>query len=173
MSALMLFGLAVFLFFFGLFPYWFKLHKHLREILGCTCESPIAKLCLIDCVPRITRLGAHLPQRCVFAHISVVRVMKTNDVLVLFIAVGWVSTIRVLGDVFEIQGFFTWHLIMTIIICTVWVVLFVLTIAAFIKGKIFLAKPEEVIKDTVGPKPGDEESQDGASSDYHKEAHHH
>ena len=35
MSALMLFGLAVFLFFFGLIPYWFKLHKHLREILGC------------------------------------------------------------------------------------------------------------------------------------------
>ena len=31
----MLFGLAVFLFFFGLFPYWFKLHKHLKEILGC------------------------------------------------------------------------------------------------------------------------------------------
>ena len=35
MSGLMLFGLAVFLFFFGLLPYWFKLHKHLREILGC------------------------------------------------------------------------------------------------------------------------------------------
>ena len=35
MSALMLFGLAVFLFFFGLLPYWFKLHKHLKEILGC------------------------------------------------------------------------------------------------------------------------------------------
>lgn len=31
----MLFGLAVFLFFFGLLPYWFKLHKHLHEILGC------------------------------------------------------------------------------------------------------------------------------------------
>ena len=38
MSALMLFGLAVFLFFFGLLPYWFKLHKHLREILGCACS---------------------------------------------------------------------------------------------------------------------------------------
>ena len=35
MSGLMLFGLAVFLFFFGLLPYWFKLHKHLHEILGC------------------------------------------------------------------------------------------------------------------------------------------
>ena len=35
MSALMLFGLAVFLFVFGILPYWFKLHKHLSEILGC------------------------------------------------------------------------------------------------------------------------------------------
>ncbi|KAI0060715.1 hypothetical protein BV25DRAFT_1954617 [Artomyces pyxidatus] len=32
---LMLFGFAVFLFIFGIIPYWFKLHKHLSEILGC------------------------------------------------------------------------------------------------------------------------------------------
>jgi hypothetical protein len=31
----MLFGLAVFFFLFGILPYWFKLHKHLNEILGC------------------------------------------------------------------------------------------------------------------------------------------
>ncbi|KAI0060713.1 hypothetical protein BV25DRAFT_923793 [Artomyces pyxidatus] len=35
LSSLLLFGLAVFLFVFGLLPYWFKLHKHLSEILGC------------------------------------------------------------------------------------------------------------------------------------------
>lgn len=35
MSAVMLFGLAAFLFVFGILPYWFKLHKHLSEILGC------------------------------------------------------------------------------------------------------------------------------------------
>ncbi|KAF7422308.1 hypothetical protein PC9H_010464 [Pleurotus ostreatus] len=35
MAALMLWGLAVFFFFFGALPYWFKLHKHLNEILGC------------------------------------------------------------------------------------------------------------------------------------------
>ena len=35
MSGLLLYGLAVFLFFFGILPYWFKLHKHLNEILGC------------------------------------------------------------------------------------------------------------------------------------------
>lgn len=35
MSGVMLFGLAVFLFVFAILPYWFKLHKHLGEILGC------------------------------------------------------------------------------------------------------------------------------------------
>ncbi|KAF5372070.1 hypothetical protein D9758_004989 [Tetrapyrgos nigripes] len=35
MAALMLYGLAVFLFLFGVLPYWFKIHKHLNEILGC------------------------------------------------------------------------------------------------------------------------------------------
>ncbi|KAG9098484.1 hypothetical protein FS749_003713 [Ceratobasidium sp. UAMH 11750] len=35
MSALLLFGLATFFFAFGVLPYWFKLHKHLHEILGC------------------------------------------------------------------------------------------------------------------------------------------
>ncbi|KAI0029364.1 voltage-dependent anion channel [Vararia minispora EC-137] len=34
-TALMLFGLAIFLVVFGALPYWFKLHKHLNEILGC------------------------------------------------------------------------------------------------------------------------------------------
>ncbi|ESK84796.1 malic acid transport protein mae1 [Moniliophthora roreri MCA 2997] len=35
LSALMLYGLAVFLFIFGAIPWWFKVHKHLNEILGC------------------------------------------------------------------------------------------------------------------------------------------
>ncbi|KAH9926628.1 voltage-dependent anion channel-domain-containing protein [Epithele typhae] len=105
MSGLMLFGLAVFLFFFGLFPYWFKLHKHLREILGCWALT--------------------------------------------FPNVGWIATIRVLGDIFDIQGFYTWHLIMTILLASAWIVLIVLTFWAFLKGKIFLAKPEEVIHDIV------------------------
>ncbi|KIY65024.1 hypothetical protein CYLTODRAFT_380082 [Cylindrobasidium torrendii FP15055 ss-10] len=35
MGALMLYGLAVFFFLFGILPYWFKVHKHLNEILGC------------------------------------------------------------------------------------------------------------------------------------------
>ena len=39
MAGLLLFGLAVFFFVFGALPYWFKLHKHLREILGCECRD--------------------------------------------------------------------------------------------------------------------------------------
>ena len=35
MAGLLLFGLAVFFFIFGALPYWFKVHKHLHEILGC------------------------------------------------------------------------------------------------------------------------------------------
>ncbi|KAI0742252.1 voltage-dependent anion channel-domain-containing protein [Daedaleopsis nitida] len=105
MSGLMLFGLAVFLFFFGLLPYWFKLHKHLKEILGCWALT--------------------------------------------FPNVGWISTVRVLGDIFNLPGFHTWHLVMTILMCSVWLVLFCLTVWAFVKGKIFLAKPEEVLQDTL------------------------
>ena len=36
---LLLFGLAIFFFAFGLLPYWFKVHKHLSEILGCQRPS--------------------------------------------------------------------------------------------------------------------------------------
>lgn len=36
-AGLLLFGLAVFFFVFGALPYWFKVHKHLHEILGCEC----------------------------------------------------------------------------------------------------------------------------------------
>lgn len=35
LGATALLGLAVFLFFFGALPWWFKVHKHLNEILGC------------------------------------------------------------------------------------------------------------------------------------------
>jgi hypothetical protein len=33
--------------------------------------------------------------------------------------------------------------------CLIWAVLFVLTIAAFVKGHIFKSMPEDVIKDSV------------------------
>jgi hypothetical protein len=35
MIGMLLFGLAVFFFTFGLLPYWFKVHRNLSEILGC------------------------------------------------------------------------------------------------------------------------------------------
>ena len=64
-------------------------------------------------------------------------------------SVGWISTIRVLGDVFKLKGFYVWHLAMAVLMCAVWLVLFSLTLWAFAKGKIFMAKPEEVIHDSL------------------------
>ncbi|TCD62836.1 hypothetical protein EIP91_006349 [Steccherinum ochraceum] len=119
MAGLLLFGLAVFLFVFGALPYWFKVHKHLGEILGCWALT--------------------------------------------FPNVGWISTIRVLGDIFELKGFFIWHLIMAVVMCTLWVVLFSLTLWAFFKGKIFYAKDEDILQDIVNVelRPGSPESVHG------------
>ena len=64
------------------------------------------------------------------------------------LAVGWISTIRALGDIFELKGFFVWHTTMAVIMCIVWIVLFTLTVFAFFKGKIFMAKDEDVLKDS-------------------------
>ena len=72
--------------------------------------------------------------------------------------VGWISTVRVLGDIFNLQGFFVWHLIMAVAMCAVWLILFSLTILAFWKGKIFLAKDEDVWKDTIVPPEENTES---------------
>ena len=65
---------------------------------------------------------------------------------------GWIATIRLLGDIFNLRGFFVWHLLMAIIMCTVWVILFTLTALAFWQGKIFMAKDEDVIQDTIKAK---------------------
>ncbi|KAL1705766.1 voltage-dependent anion channel-domain-containing protein [Schizophyllum commune] len=105
MSGLLLYGLAVFLFFFGILPYWFKLHKHLNEILGCWALT--------------------------------------------FPNVGWISTTRLLGDIFHVQGLFVVHLFMAVVMCIAWAVLFSLTLLALWKGLIFCSKPEDVVKDTM------------------------
>lgn len=64
-----------------------------------------------------------------------------------------------LGDIFDLEGFYVWHLLMAILMCTVWLILFTLTALAFWKGKIFMAKDEDVIKDTIGLKDGEGESE--------------
>jgi len=60
LSGIMLFGLAAFLFVFGILPYWFKVHKRLSEILGCM-RSPRGS----DGASRLTtplfRLGSNIP----------------------------------------------------------------------------------------------------------------
>lgn len=84
--------------------------------------------------------------------------------------VGWISTIRVLGDIFNLQGFFVWHLTMVIIMCIIWAVLIVLTTWAFWRGDIFLAKEEDILKDTV---VGEETEKDTVSQCEHSEHGHH
>lgn len=61
--------------------------------------------------------------------------------------VGWISTLRALGDALNIPGFFTLHAIMAVLMCIVWLILFSLTAVAFWKGKIFLAAETDVLKD--------------------------
>lgn len=74
--------------------------------------------------------------------------------------VGWINTLRALGDVFGIKGFSVWHAIMVTLVCTVWMILFGLTILAFARGKIFLAKDADVWRDTMG---GDDAARNAAS----------
>lgn len=105
MAALLLFGLAVFFFFFGALPWWFKIHKNMKEILGCWALT--------------------------------------------FPNVGWIAMLREFGDIFDLTGFYILHLIMAIVMCVTWTVLFVLTVMAFYKGYIFKSMSEDVIKDSA------------------------
>ncbi|KAF9013541.1 voltage-dependent anion channel-domain-containing protein [Cyathus striatus] len=62
--------------------------------------------------------------------------------------VGWISTVNALGEILEIQGLITLHLIMAIGMCLVWIILFVLTVIAFLEGDIFTSKDEDVLMDS-------------------------
>lgn len=67
------------------------------------------------------------------------------------ILVGWILTLRKLGDIFDVPGFNTWNLVMTVLMCITWIILFVLTALAFWEGKIFISPPEAVIRDSYAP----------------------
>lgn len=82
-----------------------------------------------------------------------------------FITVGWIATTRALGDIFELQGFYSLHLIMAVLMCGTWLILFVLTILAFWRGLIFKSKPEDVLKDSMSAKIVDEEEKIGMDFD--------
>ena len=62
--------------------------------------------------------------------------------------VGWILTLRKLGDIFNVSGFHTWNLVMTIVMVVTWFVLFGFTVVAFWKGKIFISPAEAVIRDS-------------------------
>jgi len=62
-------------------------------------------------------------------------------------AVGWIACIRLLGDIFDIKGFHVLHIITACAMCITWLVLFILTIVAFVKGDIFKSRDEDVARD--------------------------
>ena len=66
--------------------------------------------------------------------------------------VGFIATIRVLADIFDLPSFYVWHIIMVVLICITWLVLFFLTLMAFWRGKILMAKPEDVVIDSMSSK---------------------
>lgn len=61
MCGVMLFGLAVFLFVFGILPYWFKVHKHLSDILSCWALTYVSfflrSFASFELTPRFSRLS--------------------------------------------------------------------------------------------------------------------
>ncbi|KAK0452756.1 voltage-dependent anion channel [Desarmillaria tabescens] len=103
MASLLLYGLALFFFIFGVIPYRFSLRRHLDGILDCWALT--------------------------------------------FPNVGWINATRSLGDIFQIQGFFTFHLVMTVFMCITWLFLFTLTVIAFCKGRIFKSGKEDFMRD--------------------------
>ncbi len=68
-------------------------------------------------------------------------------ILCLALAVGWILTLRKLGQIFQMSFFNVWNTVMTIIMCITWIVLFVLTCVAFWEGKIFISANEDTIQD--------------------------
>ncbi|KAK0184785.1 voltage-dependent anion channel-domain-containing protein [Armillaria mellea] len=69
--------------------------------------------------------------------------------------VGWINATRLLGDIFEAQGFLTFHLIMTILMCLIWLFLSIFTATAFFQGKILKSGKEDVTGQEImeGPSP--------------------
>ena len=64
-----------------------------------------------------------------------------------FPLVGMISTILVIGDIFECKFLWIVHAIFTIAMVIVWFILMTFTIIAFWKGQIFCSPPEAVIQD--------------------------
>ncbi|KAF9046254.1 voltage-dependent anion channel [Panaeolus papilionaceus] len=62
--------------------------------------------------------------------------------------VGWIATLRLLGDIFQIRGFYYVHVMLAVCMCITWAILFILTIVAFFKGLIFnTTNDEDVLQD--------------------------
>lgn len=61
---------------------------------------------------------------------------------------GWISAIRLFGDIFDLEGFYILHLIFVVFMCMTWFILAGLTALAFWRGEILFAREEDVVRDT-------------------------
>ncbi len=147
MSALLLFGLAVFFFAFGALPYWFKLHKHLGEILGCTSlRYESHSLMEHNTYTRFLGWALTFPNGTSF---SLQTPQNNLPISHTPTPVGWILTLRRLADIFHLNFFNIWSIIMTIMMCITWLILFGLTALAFYRGKIFISSPEDILKESA------------------------
>lgn len=62
--------------------------------------------------------------------------------------VGWILTLRKIGDIFHLRAFSVWHSVMVVYMCSAWIILFAFTAVAFWRGQIFNASSEEVIRNS-------------------------
>ena len=62
---------------------------------------------------------------------------------------------------------------MTFLVCMIWLILFGLTVLAFIRGKIFLAKDEDVIKDILEEKMKSTQSETSTLAEKPADSHPH
>lgn len=81
--------------------------------------------------------------------------------------VGWIATTRALADIFSLQGLYTLHFVMTVLMCGTWLVLIILTVMAFWKGLIFKSAPEDVIKDKMPLPPKEMDVEKGPDAHSH------
>jgi tellurite resistance protein TehA-like permease len=126
--ALMLWGLAVFLFIIAILPYPFKVHYHWCDVLGAWA---------------LTFPNGEFGQT---------KLSSMNDTDSDHHEVGWINSLALFADIFGVRAFNVIHITMTSVICLVWVVLVVLTATAFWRGDILMSSAEDVVAERRGIK---------------------
>lgn len=66
--------------------------------------------------------------------------------------VGMTITLRLLGDLFQSEALYGAQLVMTLFVCSAYIVALSCTILAFCQGKILLSSPSQVLADKDQPR---------------------